>query len=205
MGRDYKGQLYLDIKIAQAFRIGFDALILKGQIERLTAGLDEAQMILSRSYDDKGDIEKTCFTLSAEKQLGKNLEQLRSRRGELYNLVNSLNLLRREKETVILTCKCILPSVEDKRKESKPEVIFVIPAEYSKPQTLRSFLDGHGGRDADDYKISKTDRLNFAHRISAAFSKAQEAGLIHKDVRLVSILVFKERGAQGDSSRRGKA
>ena len=90
------------------------------------------------------------------------------------------------------------------RKESKPELIFEIPPSHSKPQTLRSFLDGHGGHDTDGDRISKTDRLHFAHRVSAAVSNAQEAGLIHKNVRPDSILVFKQEGSQEDSSRRGK-
>ena len=279
----YKGQFYLDIKIAQVFSTDFDDLTVKNhlnsQIERLKAGLDEAQMILSRSYDDKGDIDKMRFTLSVEKQLSKNLEQLRSWQGEFYSFVNSLNLLGREKESVILTHNHFLPSVNDQgdycqrvsgtlhayighaewkktngemhyipilfekhdvgarivdevldtllylavhlprhqspdtgilrclgyRKEPKPELIFEIPPEHSKPQTLRSFLDGHGGHDTDNDGISKTDRLKFAHRISAAISNAQEAGLIHKNVRPDSILVFKDEGAQEDSSRCGKA
>ena len=279
----YKGQFYLDIKLAQIFSTDFDDLTvntqLNSQIERLKAGLDDALMTLSRSYDDKGDIDKIRFTLSVEKQLSKNVEQLRSWQGEFYNFVNSLNLLQREKESVMLTYNRFLPSVNDKgdycqrvrgtshaytgqaewkkingemhytpilfekhdvdariidevlntllylavhlprhqspntgvlrclgyRKEPKPELIFEIPPEYSKPQTLRSFLDGHGGHDTDDERISKTDRLNFAHQISAAISNAQGAGLIHKNIRPDSILVFKEEGAQEDLSRRGKA
>ncbi len=99
------------------------------------------------------------------------------------------------------------------RKEPKPELIFEMPPNYSEPQTLRSFLDGHGGHDTNDNRISKTDRLMIAHRAAAAVSNAQEAGLIHKNVRPDSILVLKEEGAlegplagaQEDSSRRGKA
>ena len=71
-------------------------------------------MILSKSYDDKGDIDKTRFTLSVEEQLSKNLEQLRLLQKEFYNFVNSLNLLRREKESVVLTDNHFLPSVNDK-------------------------------------------------------------------------------------------
>ena len=47
---------------------------LNSQTERLTAALEETQTVLSRSYDDKGDIDKTRFTPSVEKQLGRNLE-----------------------------------------------------------------------------------------------------------------------------------
>ncbi len=70
--------------------------------------------MLPRSYDDKGDIDKTRFTLSVKSQLSKTLEQLRSQQGEFYSFVNSLNLLQREKESVILTNNQFLPSLNDK-------------------------------------------------------------------------------------------
>ncbi len=82
----FQGQFYLDIKLAQLFSTDFDDLTistqLNSQITRLKAGLDEAKMIISKSYDDKGDIDKTRFTLSVERQLSKTFEQLRSQQGE---------------------------------------------------------------------------------------------------------------------------
>ena len=270
----YQGQFYLDIKLAQAFATDFNDHALSEQLEsqlrRLKTGLDQALTILAKSYDDRGKVDKTRFTLSVEKQLGENLKKLRTYQEGFFELVRSVDILRHWRESMNLTHDKFLPSINDRggycqpvpgtshayfghaewkdrqgerthprvlfekhdvgarilgevlevlqylaahlprhpppdtgilrclgyRKEPTPELVFEIPFNYSGPRTLRTFLDTNTGR------LSRTSRHRFAFQVSAAISNAQGVGLIHKNIRPDSILVFKEMGAQEGSSSR---
>ena len=99
----YEGQFYLNIKMAQAFATDFgdddfnDRHLnekLKSQLKRLKVDLDETLIILAKSYDDIGEVDKLRFTLSIEKQLGKNLKRLRSCQHEFSELVRIMDRLR---------------------------------------------------------------------------------------------------------------
>lgn len=120
----HKGQLYTNIVLAQAFTADFDephfTAQLDKQIRRFKAGLDEVQQTLSKSYDDKGEINQVRFTASLASQLVENLEQLRKCQSDFDSLVNSLDILRRQRESMTLTHSVFLPSIDDKGNYSEP-------------------------------------------------------------------------------------
>lgn len=275
----YRKQFYLDLKLAQAYGTDFNDPALNNQLDsllkRFKVGLNEAHMILAKSYNDKGEIDKARVTLSLAEELKEVLEKLRLWRGEFYVLMNtSLDVLRSEHQSMVLTYKTFLPSITDGagyckpvsgtshayfghaewqrindrkytpilfekhdvgprildevletllylalhlprhpfpdtgilrclgyRNQPGPELIFEIPRAYSRPQTLRRFLER--GSDNGSRRISKSEQLRFAYQISTAIFNTQEVGLIHKNVRPDSILVFGESSSmEGSSSGR---
>lgn len=270
----YNGQFYLDIRLAQAFATDYDdpTLVqkLETHLERLRIGLEHAQAIYNKSYDDNRVFDRLRFATSIEAQLREKLWELRSSQAEFYALVSSMDILQRWSDSHHLThrrfrpsilqtgyCKPVLDTshayvghaewidhyderhytqilfeshevgerIRDEvfdslvylavhlprhlspqtailkclgyRKDPKPELVFEIPSTYSEPCTLQAFLEDASTQAPRGWQ---KDSWRFAYRLAAAIDRAQAVGLVHKNVRPDSILLFEEDRKDVDSS-----
>ena len=111
----YSGQIYLDIKIVEAFSTDFlDPVVaeqLRAQLKRLQSGLEDARTTFEKSCNDQGEFDRLCFTVLVQEQLSKALQNLRLWQTEFYAMIDSIDILRRWSDSMDLTHRRFRPSV----------------------------------------------------------------------------------------------
>ncbi|KAI4162212.1 MAG: hypothetical protein LQ342_004232 [Letrouitia transgressa] len=111
----YKGQFFLDVKIAQVFAEDSQEEVLTNQLNdqlrRPKGGLDDTQKIIKKAYNNRGEINRAYFTMSVQQRLSRHFKEMRSFQEEFYNLISSLDVLQRWKKSTDLTWRTFEPSV----------------------------------------------------------------------------------------------